>query len=1062
MTVTDTLSSFTRSPRAHRKATSTPREAAEYIPYSDRKAAALARTLRRRVAGEVRFSAGDRALYATDGSNYRQVPIGVVIPRGIDDVVATMEACREYGAPFLSRGGGTSLAGQCCNTAVVTDYTKYLDHILTIDPECRTAWVEPGTVLDDLRDAAERFHLTFGPDPSTHDHNTLGGMIGNNSCGVHSVMAGRTADNVRELEILTYGGLRLRVGSTSEDELRAIVAEGGRRGEIYHRLDQLRFRYADLIRQRYPKIPRRVSGYNLDELLPENGFNVARALVGSEGTCVAVLKAGLRLVHSPPVRVLVVMGFPDIFTAGDAVPLVRSHWPLGLEGMDQRLVDFMHIKHFHEQAISSLPKGCGWLIAEFGGDSEDEAVARAQKLIAGVKRDYDVVDAKLIRDHQTQHRIWAVRKAGLGATAYVPGHPDSWEGWEDSAVPPERVGYYLRDLDALFKKYNYTSALYGHFGDGCIHCRINFGLRTEAGIAKWRDFLGEAADLVVSYGGSLSGEHGDGQSKAELLGKMYGPELLEAFREFKAIWDPDGMMNPGKIVDPYPITSNLRLGPDYQPPVLETRFSFPNEEGGWQRAAMRCVGVGECRRHHTDNGIMCPSYMTTREEKYSTRGRAHLLFEMMHGGPVGDRWKNPEIEEALDLCLGCKGCKSDCPVNVDMATYKGEFRWHHYRGRLRPRAAYSMGLIYWWARAASHAPGLANLLTQTPGLSGLVKFVGGLSQRRQIPSFPAENFRDWFARHVALNPDGPEVVLFPDTFNNFLRPQTAIAAVRVLEAGGWRVTIPSRNACCGRPLYDWGMLDTADRLLRDLLDTLGPALARGAPIVGLEPACVASLRDEIPALFPNDERARRLRHSALMFSEFVEQHADKLKWPEVAGGKALMQIHCHEHAVLKPDAEKKLLSRLHSDGEIMPSGCCGMAGSFGFEAAKYDVSVKVAEHALLPRLKRAAADTVVLANGFSCREQIEQLSGRETRHMAEWLAERMGLTVEPPAPAQVGSAPLLLAAGAAIVASFWLYQGYRAGSRGSGRVRRRDPAPLSHKVAASAASPAPAASSTLR
>ncbi|TMJ62441.1 MAG: FAD-binding oxidoreductase [Alphaproteobacteria bacterium] len=967
----------------------------------------------------MRFSAGDRALYSTDASNYRQVPIGVVVPKSIEDVIATMALCREHGAPLLSRGGGTSLAGQCCNTAVVVDYSKYLNHVLVIDPDSRTAWVEPGVVLDDLRNAAEKFHLTFGPDPATHDHNTLGGMIGNNSCGVHSVMAGRTADNVRELEILTYDGLRLRVGSTGEDELRSIVAAGGRRGEIYHRLDELRRRYADLIRRRYPHIPRRVSGYNLDELLPEKGFNIARALVGSESTCVAVLNAGLRLVHSPPVRALVVLGFTDIFAAGDAVPLVRQHWPLGLEGMDQRLIDHMRAKHLHEQGIESLPEGCGWLIAEFGGESEEEAVTRAQGVIDGLKREGHAVSAKLVRDPKAQKQIWEVRKAGLGASAFVPGQPDTWEGWEDSAVAPERVGDYLRELDVLAKRYGYESVLYGHFGDGCIHCRWNFGLRSEEGVAKWRRFLGEAADLVIRMGGSISGEHGDGQSKAELLGKMYGPELLEAFREFKAIWDPDGKMNPGKVVDPYPITSNLRLGPDYRPPRLDTRFAFPTE-GGWDRAAIRCVGVGECRRHDTENGVMCPSYIATREEKHSTRGRARLLFEMMHGGPIRDGWKSDAVEEALDLCLACKGCKHDCPVNVDMATYKAEFRSHYYGGRVRPRAAYSMGLIYWWSRVASHMPGIANFLTRTPGLSALVKFAGGVARQRQMPPFARQTFRAWFGRHVSPNPRGPEVLLFPDTFNNFFRPETAIAAVRVLEAGGWHVVIPPKSLCCARPLYDWGMLDRADTLLRELLDTLAPALSRGTPIVGLEPACIAAFRDEVPALFPNDQRAKQLKQQSHLFSEFLAEHGIDIDRPP-RHRKALIQVHCHEHAVLEPEAENTVLARIGIEAEVMPNGCCGMAGSFGFEAKKYPWSIKIAEHALLPRLGRAEPDTAIVASGFSCREQIEQLTGRKTRHIAEVAAEALG--VLPPAPPrsldrQWAIAGGVLALGFAIGAAF--------------------------------------------
>jgi Fe-S oxidoreductase len=713
---------------------------------------------------------------------------------------------------------------------------------------------------------------------------------------------------------------------------------------------------------------------------------------------------------------------------------VRACGPIGLEGIDQRLVDYIRLRHFHEQAVSSLPEGCGWLLAEFGGDSEDEAVERAEALLARMQRDHRTADAKLIRDAQEQKRLWAVRKAGLGATAFVPGRPDSWEGWEDSAVPPDRVGDYLRELDRLAKRYGYESALYGHFGDGCIHCRWNFGLRDEAGVAQWRRFLGEAADLVVRFGGSISGEHGDGQSKAELLDKMYGPELIEAFREFKALWDPEGMMNPGKVVDPFPITSNLRLGPDYRPPEVETRFAFPTE-GNWQRVATRCVGIGECRRHDTGNGVMCPSYMATREEKHSTRGRGHLLFEMLHGGPLKDGWKSAAVEDALNLCLACKGCKKDCPVNVDMASYKAEFRSHYYKGRLRPRAAYAMGMIYWWARAASAMPAIANFLTQTPGLAAIAKFAGGLAQQRRMPAFAPETFRAWFARRPAANPGGPEVMLFPDTFNNFFRPQTAIAAVQVLEKAGWHVTIPAKSLCCARPLYDWGMLDRADALLRELLDALAPALDRGTPIVGLEPACVAAFRDEVPALFPDDPRAKRLKEQSWLFSEFLTDN-QQVDLPQLTGREALVQVHCHEHAVLRPEAEKAVLQRLGIDAEVMASGCCGMAGSFGFEAEKYPWSVKIAEHALLPRLARAAPEAAILANGFSCREQIEQLSGRPTRHIAEIVAEAMGVAPSPlPPPSrrrQFAIAGGVLGAGLALggLAAVYLSRNGRAGATG--------------------------------
>ncbi|HET7565082.1 MAG TPA: FAD-binding and (Fe-S)-binding domain-containing protein, partial [Gemmatimonadaceae bacterium] len=670
--------------------------------------AALELALRKRITGEVRFSDGDRALWATDASNYRQIPIGVVLPRDADDVVETIATARQYDAPVLVRGGGTSLAGQCCNAAVVIDMSKYMTHVLEIDPSAKRARVEPGIVLDDLRDAAQPYGLTFGPDPATHDHNTLGGMIGNDSCGIHSVMSEfygpgvRTAEQVEELEILTYDGLRMRVGRTSDAELERIISEGGRRGEIYRRMRDLRDRYAEQIRTRFPHIQRRVSGYNLTELLPENGFNVARALVGSECTCVTVLEATLTLMHNPPHRALLVLGYPTVYDAGDHVPEIRTFRPIGLEGIDEMLVEDMRKKGLNTKDIGLLPEGQGWLLVEFGGETREEAKALAQHAADALKKLPNPPTMMLYDSPDDEHRIWEVRESGLGATAFVPGEPETWPGWEDSAVPVDKVGHYLRDLRALFSKYGYHPSLYGHFGQGCIHCRVAFGMKTADGIAKYRAFTQEAAELVVRYGGSLSGEHGDGQARADLLPIMFGDELIEAFREFKAIWDPQWKMNPGKVVDPYSRTENLRLGTHYAPATPKTYFKFPNDNGSFAHAALRCVGVGECRRH--EGGTMCPSYMVLREEKHTTRGRAHLLFEMLQGQVITDGWKSDEVKESLDMCLACKGCKGDCPVNVDMATYKAEFLSHYYEGKVRPRSQYAFGLIYWWARLASHMP----------------------------------------------------------------------------------------------------------------------------------------------------------------------------------------------------------------------------------------------------------------------------------------------------------------------------------------------------------------------
>jgi len=964
---------------------------------SSETSAELAAELRSRIRGEVRFDAGSRALYATDASNYRQVPVGVVIPKDINDVVETVAAARRCGAPVLARGGGTSVAGQCCNVAVVIDFSKYLHRILALDQERKRARVEPGVVLDDLRDRAEEYHLTFGPDPSTHNHCTLGGMIGNNSCGVHSVMAGKTDDNVEELEILTYDGLRMRVGETSEAELERIVHEGGRRGEIYSKLRALRDRYGNLIRERFPNIPRCVSGYNLPWLLPENGFHVARALVGSECTCVTVLEATVGLVSSPPVRSLLVLGYPDVYQAGDHIPEVLAHKPIALEGMDDHLVAAMKKKHLHPENVELLPAGGGWLLVEFGGESRTEADDRAGALMEVLKREPNAPSMKLFKDPEEARTIWLVRRSGLGATARVPGENDTWEGWEDSAVPPEKLGGYLRDLRKLLTDHGYNCALYGHFGQGCVHTRIDFDLLTQAGIQKYRSFIHRAADLVISYGGSLSGEHGDGQSRGELLPKMFGPELMQAFREFKSIWDPDWKMNPGKVIDAYRADENLRLGADHHPAQPPTHFKFPGDDkGSFSRATLRCVGVGECRREAI--GTMCPSYRVTREEMHSTRGRARLLFEMFQSDPLKSGWRSEAVKEALDLCLACKGCKSDCPVNVDMATYKAEFFSHYYKGRLRPRHAYAMGWIYWWARLAALMPNVVNVVAHAPLLGEVVKMLGGVAPERQVPVFAPETFTHWFmanrgstignksSRSSILNDRSShkQVILWPDTFNNNFFPEVPKAAVEVLEAAGYHVTIPERSLCCGRPLYDFGMLDTAERLLRQILDTLRPQIAAGIPIVGLEPSCVAVFRDELVNLFPNDQDAKRLSDNTYLLGEFLDQAATGFTPPKLKH-RALVHGHCHQKALIGMAHDKNILAKLGLNYQVLDSGCCGMAGSFGFANGHYDVSRRVGELVLLPAVRAADKDTLIITDGFSCREQIAQLTDRRALHTAQVL-----------------------------------------------------------------------------
>ncbi|HEX7101773.1 MAG TPA: FAD-binding and (Fe-S)-binding domain-containing protein [Nitrolancea sp.] len=941
----------------------------------------LVADLRASMRGEVRFSDGDRAIYSTDASNYRQIPIGAVLPRDTRDVIETISVCRRYGVPILSRGGGTSLAGQTCNTAVVLDFSKYMNQVLDIDTDQSTARVQPGLILDHLRAAADEYGLTFGPDPATHSRCTLGGMIGNNSCGVHSVMAGMTADNIESLEIITYDGLQLRVGPTSDDELEAIIRAGGRRGEIYGRLKRLRDRYADQIRNGFPHIPRRVSGYNLDQLLPENGFNVARALVGTEGTCVTVLEATVQLVTNPAKRALVILGYPDVYQSADHVPDVLRTKPIGLEGFDDRMIADMDKIGLYPSGVALLPEGHGWLLVEFGGDSVDEAEANARVLLDALKAKPNAPTMKLMHDPTETEKIWKVREAALAATAHVPGEAPAWPGWEDSAVPPEKLGDYLRDLRRLLDDYDYTASFYGHFGQGCIHMRIDFDLLTQPGIDKYQRFMEAAADLVLDYGGSLSGEHGDGQSRAELLPKMFGPELIQAFREFKAIWDPSNKMNPGKVVEPNPMSSNLRLGTSYHPREPKTHFSFVDDNGSFAQATRRCVGVGACRR--TEGGVMCPSFMVTREEEHSTRGRARLLFEMLEGEEIDGGWRDENVKGALDLCLACKGCKGDCPVNVDMATYKAEFLSHYFHRRLRPRSAYAMGLIMYWSRIAARAPLLVNLLTQSPLTARIAKFAAGIAPERRVPGFANQTFVSWFRGRPPRNVGGPRVMLWPDTFNNHFHPKTAQAAVEVLESGGYQVLIPDRWVCCGRPFYDFGMLDQAEHALRQVIDTLRPAIEAGIPVVGLEPSCVSVFRDDMHNLLPYDEDAKRLYRQTYLLSEFLDQHVDQFDFPRLER-KAIVHGHCHHHAIMKLDAEERVLQRLGLDYELLDSGCCGMAGAFGFERGEhYDVSVKAGERVLLPAVRAAADETLLIANGFSCREQIAQGSDRRALHLAE-------------------------------------------------------------------------------
>jgi FAD/FMN-containing dehydrogenase/Fe-S oxidoreductase len=1028
--------------------------------------------LKASVRGEVHFDLGSRALYASDSSNYRQIPIGVVLPRDAADVEAALAACRATGAAVLPRGAGTSLAGQCANVAVVFDYSRHMNGLTALDPAARLARVEPGIVLDRLREAAELHHLTYAPDPATHSRCTLGGMIGNNSCGVHGLLGGKVADNVETLDIVLYDGTRMTVGRTSPAQIDALIRGGGRVGQIYSGLARLRDRYAPSIREKFPRIPRRVSGYNLDELLDESGFHVARALVGSEGTCVNIVSATLNLTASPPFRVLTVLGFTDAFLAADTVPLALEHGPIGLEGFDHLLVDFMRRKGLALQHLGQLPPGQGFLLVEMGAWSAEEADAKAQAL-ARASQGWPTPPAAHICTPEEAASVWYVRESALGAMVFVPGEPDRWEGWEDAAVPPAQLGNYLRAITALMTEYGYRSPLYGHYGQGCVHMRINFDFRTEPGLRAFREFIDRAADVVLRFGGSLSGEHGDGQARAALLPKMFGPELMQAFREFKATWDPDNRMNPGKLVDAvrvYDPIENLRhhlrwgqlpsagprqeegAGLDAMPilpeiaeaedAALETHFAFPADGGLFERAMERCVGVGACRK--ASGGVMCPSYRATGEEQHSTRGRAHLLWEMLAGALRHEGFQSQSVHEALDLCLSCKACKTECPVQVDMAAYKSEFLAQRYKGRIHPLHHYIFGFADQLARWGSLAPALTTALLTGPITSPLIKRMVGIAQERQLPLLSPHSYQDM--REAALKgsglrrdvqaagakvpvdsaassarlkscpvtrppflkygsaltgasadsgPEGqlapPQVVLWTDTWNNYYHPQTLAAAEALLTQAGFRVETPQGHICCGRPLYDFGLLDAARSYLAKVLDRMSPQIEAGRPFIFLEPSCASVFKDELLELFPGDPRARRLSGQVWLLADWLAAKAPDFAAGRLSGAHILLHGHCHHKAVFGgPENEIKLLRRAGATVELIQAGCCGMAGPFGFEAGKFEVSKTIANDGLLPAVQNAGPMTLIVADGFSCREQIAQLSERRALHFAEVLAGRCG------------------------------------------------------------------------
>ncbi|MGW1357272.1 FAD-binding and (Fe-S)-binding domain-containing protein [Streptomyces chartreusis] len=947
--------------------------------------------LRKAVRGEVGFDVTSRALTTMDASNYRRVPLGVVAPHDADDVAAVLEVCRDHMVPVVARGGGTSIAGQATGTGIVLDFTRHMNGLVSLDPDTRTAVVQPGLVLDRLQEAAAPHGLRFGPDPSTHSRCTLGGMIGNNSCGSHSVAWGTTADSVRELDVVSGRGERLRLGQDwdgAPQGLREVVD-----GELAR------------LRTGFPELPRRISGYALDALLPENGADVARSFCGSEGTLGIVTEAVVRLVEAPRARALAVLGYGDEGAAAEAAAGLLPYGPLTVEGMAADLVPSAHV----------LPRGGAWLFVETGGESEAEARARGEAIV----RAADVVGSTIVTDPGGQRALWRIREDASGTATRMPDGSEAWPGWEDCAVPPQRLGAYLRDFRALLTAHGLRGTPYGHFGDGCIHVRIDFDLLTEPGVAAFRRFSEELAEVVVAHGGSLSGEHGDGQARAELLPKMYGHDMVRLFERAKGVWDPDDLLNPGMLVRPAPLDANLRFSVLPREPV-DVAFGYPADGGDFSAAVRRCVGVAKCRTTSAAGpAVMCPSFRATGEEEHSTRGRARLLHEMLAGELVTDGWRSTEVRDALDLCLACKGCRSDCPVEVDMATYKAEFLHHHYEGRRRPAAHHSMGRLPQWLRlvARTRTAPLVNALAAVPPFAWAAKRLGGIAPERDIPRLAARTFSRWWERRekAPVGTGGDLVFLWPDTFTEHLSPSVGQAAVRVLEAAGLRVALPPtvrwrtpsgggegvtvamdpvsllrgrERVCCGLTYVSTGQLDRARAVLRRTLDLMEPVLGTAASVVVLEPSCAAALRSDLPELLHDDPRARRLADRVLTFAEALERLAPDWTPPRVER-PVVGQTHCHQHAVLGDGPDRRLREAAGLAGELS-GGCCGLAGNFGFEKGHYEVSVACAEEQVLPAVRGAGEGAVVLADGFSCRTQLEQLAGVRGRHLAEVLAEGLG------------------------------------------------------------------------
>ena len=916
-----------------------------------------------------------RALYSTDASLYRVLPRAVVRPRHADEVVATLAVCRELGVPLTARGAGTSIAGNAVGPGVVIDTSRHLSRVRSVDPESRTAVVDPGVVQSALQAAARPHGLRFGPDPSTSNRCTIGGMIGNNACGSRALGYGRTSDNVTALDVVTGAGDLL--------SLRAEMAISALEGGVARELQALVDASLSTIRTELGRFGRQVSGYALEHLLPERGGDLARALVGSEGTLALSLGATVRLVPEPAVRALVVLGYPGMPEAADATPPLLEYLPTAVEGLDSRIVQ--RLRDVPAATVPDLPRGQGWLIVELTGEDAAEVADRARRLVAGA----GALDALVVSDPAEAAAIWRIREDGAGLAGRTSDGRPAHAGWEDAAVPVEQLGGYLRDFEALLADHGLQGLPYGHFGDGCVHVRIDFPFgqqHEDGGRPRYRSFITDAAQLVAGYGGSVSGEHGDGRARGELLPYMYSPAVLSLFEQVKGLLDPDDVLNPGVLVRPAPFDADVRVA-EVGPRRDRLALAYRHDGGDLSAAVHRCTGVGKCRADLTaTGGVMCPSYPATLAEKDSTRGRARVLQEMLApGGPVRD-WRSPEVHEALDLCLSCKGCSRDCPTGVDMAAYKSEVLYQSHRRRLRPRSHYALGQLPRWSDLVARAPRLANAVLRSRVGGALAKWGAGVDQRRDLPAFAPHTFRELWATRPAPADDGrPAVALWVDSFTDHFAPEVAVAMVQVLEGAGHRVEVPPADTCCALTWITTGQLDAAKRILRRTVTTLAGYADAGMPIVGVEPSCTAVLRGEAGELL-DDPATARVAAATRTLGELLTA-TEGWEPPSLAGVEVVAQPHCHHHSVMGWSTDERLLRRAGATVTRV-GGCCGLAGNWGVERGHHDVSVRIAEHSLLPAVRAAGPDAVVLADGFSCRTQLDQLEGRPALHLAQLLAQR--------------------------------------------------------------------------